>query len=371
MPATCVGEADPALVEACASGKGKEELLALVARDLEVAPEVEALTSVERLLLYARDLHPLVNNFVSFRDFYTRKGKASFQAGTLYIDGRSCDLCIPVKDVAKHAAVATLGRTFLLYCDCVRPGGEKTTVAAAVTAGDSDQLMVGRNGVFYDRKGRDWDATIVRILEHPISIRQAFWSPFKRVSRMLGDQFQKMAAARAKASEDRLGSAAVKAGEAAADGKGHGPAPFDVARFAGIFAAIGLAVGAIGTALAAMVTGFLKLLWWQVPIALAGILLAISGPSMLLAWFKLRTRNLGPILDANGWAVNARARINIPFGTSLTAMARLPENAERSLTDPFAEKKSPWPLYLFLAAVAGALAFLWYRGILQGWLGWK
>ena len=54
------------------------------------------------------------------------------------------------------------------------------TIAAAFTAGDSDNLMVGRNGVFYDRKGRDWDATIVKIVEHPISIRQAFWLPYKQ-----------------------------------------------------------------------------------------------------------------------------------------------------------------------------------------------
>ena len=34
---------------------------------------------------------------------------------------------------------------------------------AAFTAGDVDFLFVGRNGVFYDRAGNDWDATIVSI----------------------------------------------------------------------------------------------------------------------------------------------------------------------------------------------------------------
>ena len=33
-----------------------------------------------------------------------------------------------------------------------------------ITNGDSDNLMVGRNGLFYDRKGRDWDATIAKIV---------------------------------------------------------------------------------------------------------------------------------------------------------------------------------------------------------------
>jgi hypothetical protein len=47
-------------------------------------------------------------------------------------------------------------------------------------------------------------------------------------------------------------------------------ARFDAGKFAGIFAAVGLAIGAIGTALAAMVTGLLALKWWQIPLALAG-----------------------------------------------------------------------------------------------------
>ena len=331
-----------------------------------------AIASVERLLRYCRDLHLLANNFVSFRDFYTRKGKATFQAGTLYLDGRSCDLCVPITDVGKHAAIATLSRVCLVYCDCVRRGGgEKTTIAAAFTAGDSDFLTVGRNGVFYDRKGQDWDATIVRILEHPISVRQAFWAPYKRLARLIGDQMQKISAARSKAADDRAALQAISATQNMAAGKPAPPPPppFDVAKFAGIFAAIGLAIGAIGTMLAAVLSGILKLPWWQFPIVIAVIILVISIPSVLLAWLKLRKRNIGPILDANGWAVNARARINIPFGSSLTAAARLPENAERSLADPFAEKKRPWKLVLALAALLAAALALWRQGYLARWFG--
>lgn len=370
-PSTSLEKLEAARLDAILSLNGREALLDLVARDKAVEPEVNAISSVERLLRYCRDLHLLVNNFVSFRNFYTRRGKATFQAGTLYLDGRSCDLCVPIADVNKHAAVATLSRVYLVYCDCVRRGGtEKMTIAAGFTAGDSDQLMIGRNGVFYDRKGQDWDATIVRIVEHPISIRQAFWAPYRKMARLMGEQFQKIAAARSKAADDRAALSIIAAGEKAAAGKPVPPPPpaFDIAKFAGIFAAIGLAVGAIGTALASALTGILKLSWWQVPLVLAGIILIISGPSVLLAWLKLRKRNLGPILDANGWAVNARAKINIPFGASLTAAARLPENAERSLSDPFAEKRRPWGLYLFLLALAGAALYLWRTGTLERWL---
>jgi hypothetical protein len=338
-PATAVEVLGEKRVRTILAEDGVTALLDLVARDKAVEPEVTAIASVERLLRYCRDLHLLVNNFVSFRDFYTRKGKATFQTGTLYLDGRSCDLCVPITDVGKHAEVATLSRVCLVYCDCVRRGGaEKRTIAAAFTAGDSDFLTVGRNGVFYDRRGRDWDATIVRILEHPISVRQAFWAPYKRLARLIGEQMQKIAAARSRAADDRAALQAISATGSVAAGKPvpPPPPPFDVAKFAGIFAAIGLAIGAIGTMLAAVLSGILQLTWWQIPIAIAGIILLISIPSVLFAWLKLRKRNLGPILDANGWAVNARAKINIPFGTSLTATARLPENAERSLVDPFA-----------------------------------
>jgi hypothetical protein len=140
------------------------------------------------------------------------------------------------------------------------------------------------------------------------------------------------------------------------------PVPFDAGRFAGIFAAMGLAIGAIGTALASVVTGFLALPWWQIPLALLGAVLVVSGPSMIIASFKLHQRHLGPILDANGWAVNTHARINIPFGTALTHLARLPDGAQRSMKDPYAQKEPPWRSVVFGVAVVAALALAWKLG---------
>lgn len=335
----------------------------LIERDLAVKDQYEAVVDLERLARYCRDLMPLLHNFVSFRDFYTGRDRAIFQAGTLYLDGRSCEFCVKVKDLNKHAVLATLSRVFLVYCDCVR-GDSTMTIAAAFTNGDSDQLVVGRNGVFYDRQGLDWDATIVRIIDHPISVRQAFWAPYKRVAKMVSEQIQKIAAARSKAAEERAALAAMHVGKPAEGAKPPAQQAFDVGKFAGIFAAIGLAAGAIGTAIASAVSGFFKLAWWQMPLALAGILLMVSGPSVLIAWFKLRQRNLGPILDANGWAVNARARLNIPFGASLTAIPRLPKGARQTQADPYAEKQFPWKRVLLLAFVLAALALAWRCGYL-------
>ncbi len=86
---------------------------------------------------------------------------------------------------------------------------------------------------------------------------------------------------------------------------------------------------------------------------------------MLLAYFKLRRRNLAPVLNANGWAVNAEAIVNVPFGLTLTTMAKFPI---LKLKDPFAEKGLPWwakllitlcILLLICAAVAG---YMYYTG---------
>ena len=344
-------------VQAILKGSGRSQLEELIRRDLELADQVEAISNVVRLVYYNRDLYQLLNNFVSFRDFYGNERKAIFQAGSLFIDGRACELCVRVASIDAHSPMATLSGTYLAYCDCKRRNSaEQMFIAAAFTEGDADNLMVGRNGVFYDRDGNDWDATIVKLIDHPISVRQAFWSPYKRISRMVGEQLQKFAMAKDKAVDSQAGKSVTDAAP---------PAPFDVGKFAGIFAAIGLALGAIGTAIAAILGGFLSLSVWQMPLAIVGIMLAVSGPSMLIAFLKLRQRNLGPILDANGWAVNTKASINIPFGTTLTKMATLPKGAERSLIDPFAEKKTPWKRWVFLLVLLVALGFVWNKGYLQ------
>ena len=352
------------------SSKAKDTLTALIAEDKKLEPEANSIAAVDRLVRYHRDLFKLLNNFVSFRDFYRRKDKAIFQAGILFLDQRGCELCLTVEDAGRHAAMAGLAGTYLAYCDCVRKAtGEKMNIVAAFTGGDSDNLMVGRNGIFYDRKGRDWDATITKIIDNPISVRQAFWSPYKKFVRMIEEQVAKRAAAAEASSSDKLAQAAANISKADVlaqqqAGKPVEPKKMDV----GVVAALGVAVGAIGGAMASLATGLIKLPWWQIPLVFVGLILLISLPSMIIAWLKLRKRNLGPILDANGWAVNARARLNVPFGASLTQVPTLPPGSKRDVVDPYAEKKSPWPkIIVFLIVLALAYVILNKLGFIYDW----
>jgi len=381
-PSTEVAALGDERVTALARGDARTRLNTLVAKDAALATESNQIGAVEKLIRFRRHLLALLKNFVNFAEFYGKRG-AIFQAGTLYIDARSCDLCLPVDDAGRHALLASLSQACLAYCDCVRrKDKEKRSIVAAVTGGDTDNLMAGRNGVFYDRKGDDWDATITKFVDNPISVRQAFWTPYKRFIRLVEAQLAKRAKAADDESAKKMEAVAVEApaadekkpeekpkdapaAPAAAAPAAAAPAPekgIDI----GTVAAIGVAVGGIATFFSSILATFLGLGMWM-PLGFSALLLAISGPSMLIAWLKLRQRNIGPLLDANGWAVNARAFINVPFGGALTGVAKLPERASRSIVDPFAQKKRPWRFYAFLMLLA-ALGLAWLLGKLDGYM---
>jgi len=360
-------------VRALARGDARARIRARIAADLTLADEYGEIHAVEKLLRYQRDLARVLRNFVNFSDFYARQD-AAFQFGTLYIDARACRLVVPVADAARHAMLAAMSSAHLVYCDVVR-GAEKREIVAAVTNGDADHLVVGRNGVYYDRAGEDWDATITRVVANPISVREAFWTPYKKLARMIEQQIGKRASAAEAAADTRVAgtaTAVATADHALAQPVAAAPAAplaplaprskIDV----GTVAAIGVAIGGIGAMLVGILSAFLGLGLWM-PIGVVVLLLLISGPSMLLAWMKLRQRNIGPLLDANGWAINGRARINVAFGAALTDLARLPRGAQRSLDDPFEDRGRPWRLYLATIALLG-LAATWYEGRLDRWL---
>jgi hypothetical protein len=361
----------PARIRELSHGPIKDTFKNLIQQDEAMKEETDAILKVDQFVRYHRDLYTLLKNFVTFFDFYSAGHKAIFQAGTLYIDQRSCDLCIKVNNMAKHNTMVSFSGMFLVYCECTQKAtGQQMTIVAALTNGDIDDLVVGRNALFYDRAGLDWDATVVKIIDNPISIRQAFWSPYRKISRFVETQINKVAAEK----DNKITSNASSAVESASgqfDAQAEKPKapapPFDIGKFVGIFAAISLALGAIGTVIASVVTGFLGLTWWKMPFALLGVIMLISGPAMLIAYLKLRKRNLAPLLDANGWVINAKAIVNIRFGNTLTHLAELPKGAKLNLHDPFSQKKRPF-LPILIGLIIGAailLYFLWKYGFIH------
>ncbi|MDP9899238.1 hypothetical protein [Variovorax ginsengisoli] len=350
----------------------QQAVMALIEEDERIEPHNARIVELEKLIRLKRDLVHLLHNFVSFKEFYRREG-AIFQAGTLYLDGRSCELAVQVADAAKHAPLAGLAKAYLAYCLCTREG-KTMTIVAAFTAGDVDFLFIGRNGVFYDRQGRDWDATITKVIENPTSVSQAFFSPYKKFLRVIEEQVAKRAAASDTAAQGSLGNLATtlttadKAGVAAQPGKAATPPVKIPGRFdVGTVAAIGVALGSISAVMVGIFSKFIDLGQW-IPIALVGIVMAISGPSMLVAWLKLRQRSLGPILDASGWAINGRMRINVQLGGSLSQTAHIPPNSRRLLNDPFAERHGKAGVIAAAVLIVALAVLAWRMNWLDGYL---
>jgi len=337
----------------------------------KIKTEHEAMAPLEKLLRLNRDFYRLLRNYIMFTDFYNTKVDAVFQAGKLYIDSRCLNLCMKVTDMPKHAEMAGLSGMYLLYCHCVsKSKNAEMNIVAAVTDGDIDNLRVGKNAIFYDCSGQDWDAVVTKIIDNPISVRQAFWSPYKKLWNWITEKLNKSAAEKESKAFDSMTEKAdgastalstqVQQGGAAPVAKPQKPA-FDIAKFAGIFAAIGMAVGYIAGAAMGLGKAF-----FNHPITIFLfiflILLCVSGPSVFLAWSKLRKRNLGPVLNANGWAINAKILVNTRFGATLTDLAKYPKIV---LSDPYSKKKMPiWLRWIVTILIVAVIVFgvLYFKG---------
>jgi len=337
------------------------ELLELIEKDMTYGSYAEHFHELKNLSLLKRDLLRILRNFVNFDDFYLRK-KGVFQSGRLDVDGRELEYCMEVSNPAAHTTMAGLASTYLIYCDCTNKEGGKKAIVDALTSGDADTLFAGRNGLYYDAANSEWDAVITKMITQPISIREAFFSPYKWFVRTLEDLAMKRAANAEAASMGKVKSAAETTVNVVAKPETVpviSPKKIDV----GTVAAIGVALGSIGAMITGILTTFVGMGAWM-PIGLLSIVLLISGPSMILAYMKLRKRNIGPLLNAEGWAVNGKLKVNVPFGATLSHLAVLPLGSTRQINDPFAKKRRPWLLY-FAVALIVALAISWVLGWLN------
>jgi len=321
----------------------KAALLELIEKDKAEEANALSIEEVDKVLRLQKYFYRFLNNYVVLSDFYDRDKKAMFQAGRLFIDQRSTDLCIKVDGPSPE--ISSLSGMYILYCTCTSEKlGKSFHIAAVLTDGDVDGLREGKNAVFYDREGNDYTAKVIAIVDNPISVRQAFWSPYKKVARMINDKIDKSAAEKNEKSLSDLTEKADTVTSTKLEGDGAEAAKaatssFDIAKFAGIFAAIGMAIDFIGEFLVAVISGAAALKFWQLILVIIGILLLISGPSMFIAWRKLRKRDLGPVLNANGWAINAKSLVNVRFGKTLTSLAKFPK---LTAVDPTARKQRFW-----------------------------
>jgi hypothetical protein len=263
----------------------------------------------ERVLRYKLHLVEFLENYVNMRRLYDLKELAIFQTGTLRIDAKEMNLCFHVESEAAHSALVEKSNCCVIYLKLSRPSeGATRQICAVVTAGAVAQLYVGRNGVFYDRDGKDWDAVVTKVVEAQVSLAEAFWAPWRKLGEGVASSVKKFLGDKQTAAQKN-----VEAGTQNAQAGG--------AAMASSVAAIGIGVGMVGAAAASLMAAISKMTALQIAISVVALILVVSLPSVILTWFKLRKRDLGAILNACGWAVNRPMRFSMKRARAFTICA--------------------------------------------------
>lgn len=286
----------------------------------------------EKLVRFRYYLGEFLHNFITMDRLYANDGSAIFQTGVLRLDGREMNLCFHVANEAAHSALVGKSNCCVLYLKLSRPAEKsERQICAVVTAGRISTLYVGRNGVFYDRDGNDWQATITKIVENQVSLGEAFWSPWRKLGDSIASMVKKFIG-----DKQSKSFSGVESGVKNVQGSG--------AAMASSVAAIGIGIAMIGAAAASIMAAVSSMPWWQVLLSLAAVVLVVSVPSMVLAWFKLRRRDLAAVLNASGWAINREMRFSMRLANGFTKCVKPKSNA------------LIWMVVVLLIAVAAVLS---------------
>jgi len=309
--------------------------------DLALKEELDAITELERLILYQRWLLTFANNFISMPDLYTSRKRALFERGTLILGGRKYTLAVLAQPRAPHAALTSQGTTCILYVKVTpKEGGEGYEVAVPVTGGRSTGLEVGKRGIFHDVEGKEYDAIVTQVVRHPVSLWESMTMPFQRVGTFISSKVEAFAASGDKAFQERLEKSyasttalANAPPTAATPGAAAPETPAQTAGLAGLVAAGGIAFAAVGSSLAFIVSQAKTLTLVDVISAAIIIASAVMLPAGLLGWLKLRRRNLALLLEGSGWALNDRLMLTRDLAALVTRKPRLPKGARIDRTD--------------------------------------
>lgn len=337
---------------------------ALADADLAEKEKLDAIAPLEQLVLYQRWILAFANNFISMPDLYNMKKRALFERGDLVLAGRLFTLAVLVPDRAAHAAAAAEGTMFLAYVKVEAPN-ESFEVAVPVTYGNSVGIVPGKRGVFRDTNGKEYDAIVTQIIKQPVSLWEAATAPFSKIAKFISTKLQALGESGDKSMDTAVASAdkAAPAAPVAPPAPGAAPAPA-ASPLGGTIAAGGVALAAIGSAVAVIMNQLRALSALDILRATIAITILIMAPSALLGWLKLRRRNLAIVLEGAGWALNDRLLLTRRLGRLFTRRPPRPAGStvDRSDLVPSLERDedeegmSGWVILLIVVLIA-ALAY--------------
>ena len=318
----------------------------LIADGGRTATELSGIRLVEKLILYQAHLMDLANNFVSFPHLYEPHQRAMFEMGCLVMDGRRFNFAVKVDNREQHARVAATGNMFVLYVSVTPRTGEPAyEVAVPVASGGKGNLCVNKRGVFQDLAGRECDAQIVYIIENPISIGEAIVSPFTRLGRLLTGKIESLTAAAEKKLDTTISATPPPA--KASGGMLAG----------GLLIGGGVAIAALGSALAYITKTLSGMDSWKIFIGIGAVVLAVMLPTAIVAFLKLRKRDLSAILEGSGWGINARMWLTRKQSRYFTQRPGYPKGAKGT--------RGKFCILVLIAIILGAAVAI-VAGLLRG-----
>ena len=271
-----------------------------------------------------------LRNFVNVSDLYPPVADPLFLCGKLFMDGRIASLCFPVANGGEkaHAALAAPARCCLVYCTLERKEQTNRTILAVFTAGTVGALTVGKRGLFVDLNGNDWEATVSHVAITTISLWEAFFAPWRKIGEVCSETVQKLIGGRGDTATAVVTAAAVTKTQAAAGTPTTAAAPAakatppasNASQMASV-ATLGISLSFLASAAAAIASAVTHAPLWKTGSVVLGIILVVSIPSVILAWIRLRNRDLAPILNASGWAVNRAIGLTPRLGRFFTQRA--------------------------------------------------
>lgn len=313
---------DLAALDRADTPETRARLLALYDANRAKAPTARAFEELGRLAALRGGLLRFLRNFVNVADLYPPRTRPVFLEGRLYLDGRRCALCFPLgegEDTAAHAAAAKASRCCLAYCEATRQGRGPRAFLAVFTAGSTGHLAVGKRGLYVDGRGDAWDAAITLLDLNAISLTEAFFAPWRKIAQTCAETARRLVSGKGDAAAATASALLAKAAPQPP------PAASGTSRMASA-ATLGIALSFVATAVATLASAATRAPLWKTGAVVAGLVLAVSVPSVILAWCRLRNRDLAPILNASGWAVNLpiglTARLGAHFTHAATTLGR-------------------------------------------------
>ena len=118
---------------------------------------------------------------------------------------------------------------------------------------------------------------------------------------------------------------------------------------AGILVGLGVATAALGSAFAYISNTVIGMSAAQRLASLLGAVAVVFVPVSLVAVMKLRSQDMSSLLEACGWAVNARLRLSRAQRRQFTRKTPFPARAQGT------PGRRWWPVLLAVAAVLAAI----------------